>query len=178
MDTNGDGLFKSMDWGTNWMPINGINNPCPQGFRIPTESEFEEERLSWVSNNSKGAFNSPLKLTLTGERSRVSGQIGNVGTFVGYRTSTLSGTSTRVMGISLTNSFMGTRERADGNCIRCIMDEINLGDLNGDAEINIFDVISMVNLILDGGYSIVADINIDGGVNILDIVHLVNIILT
>ena len=70
------------------------------------------------------------------------------------------------MGISLTNSFMGTREQADGNCIRCIMDEINLGDLNGDAEINIFDVISMVNLILDGG------------VNILDIVHLVNIILT
>jgi hypothetical protein len=58
------------------------------------------------------------------------------------------------------------------------MDEINLGDLNGDAEINIFDVISMVNLILDGGYSIVADINIDGGVNIFDIVHLVNIILT
>jgi hypothetical protein len=70
------------------------------------------------------------------------------------------------MGISLTNAFMGTRERADGNYIRCIMDEINLGDLNGDAEINIFDVISMVNLILDGG------------VNILDIVHLVNIILT
>ena len=73
---------------------------------------------------------------------------------------------------------MGTREQADENCIRYIMDEINLGDLNGDAEINIFDVISMVNLILDGGYSIVADINIDGGVNILDIVHLVNIILT
>ena len=82
------------------------------------------------------------------------------------------------MGISLTNSFMGTRERADGNCIRCIMDEINLGDLNGDAEINILDVISMVNLILDDGYSLVADINNDGGVNILDIVQLVNIILT
>ena len=53
MDTNGDGLFKSMDWGTNWIPINGINNPCPQGFRIPIESEFEEERLSWLSNNSE-----------------------------------------------------------------------------------------------------------------------------
>ncbi len=115
-----------------WQGITGINNPCPEGFRLPTEAEFEEERLSWSSNNADGAFASPLKLTLTGARSRMSGQIGNVGTFAGYRTSTISGTTCRVLGISSSNSFMGSRERADGNCIRCIQDENALGMVDKD----------------------------------------------
>ncbi len=160
-----------------WQGENGINNPCPQGFRLPTESEFEDERLSWISNDAEGAFNSPLKLTLTGARSRVSGQIGNVGTFAGYRTSTLSGGSSRVLGISLTNSFIGTRERADGNCIRCIMDDITQGDLNGDNLINVLDVIATVNMVLNNEFNAVADLNNDGQINVLDVLLIVNIIL-
>ncbi len=60
----------------------------------------------------------------------MSGQIGNVGTFAGYRTSTVDGIASRVMGIGINNAQMGTRERADGNCIRCILDETDLGNLN------------------------------------------------
>jgi hypothetical protein len=60
----------------------------------------------------------------------MSGQIGNVGTFAGYRTSTVSGVASRVMGISINNALMGTRERADGNCIRCIKDETELSNIN------------------------------------------------
>ena len=113
-----------------WQGIDGINNPCPPGFRLPTEVEFETEFQSWTSSDAAGAFNSPLKLTLTGARSRMSGQIGNVGTFAGYRTSTVSGFASRVMGIGINSAQMGTRERADGNCIRCIMDETDLGNIN------------------------------------------------
>ena len=51
------------------------------------------------------------------------------------------------------------------------------GDINGDDVINILDLIVLVNMILDGGYSATADLNEDGNVNILDIVALVNIIL-
>ena len=51
------------------------------------------------------------------------------------------------------------------------------GDLNGDGMIDILDLIVLVNMILDGEYSIVADWNEDGVVNILDIIIYKNIIL-
>jgi len=106
-----------------WQGVNGINNPCPLGFRIPTEEEFEDERLSWTSNDAAGAFGSPLKLTLAGARSRMTGALGNIGTFVGYRTSAVNGSQTRLMGISFSIAMMGDRDKADGNCVRCILDE-------------------------------------------------------
>ena len=106
-----------------WQGVNGINNPCPNGFRIPTESEWEEERLSWATNDAAGAFGSPLKLPIPGARSRMSGTIGNLGTFAGYRSSDLNGVDSRLMGISLNDAFMGDRARADGNCVRCILDQ-------------------------------------------------------
>jgi len=52
------------------------------------------------------------------------------------------------------------------------------GDLNGDGVIDILDIIALVNMILNGEYSIVADLNEDGVVNILDIIIYVNIILS
>ncbi len=51
-----------------WQGVNGTNNPCPIGFRIPTEPEFRQERLTWASQTSAGAFNSVLKLPLAGFR--------------------------------------------------------------------------------------------------------------
>jgi len=46
---------------------------CPKGYRLPTEEEWESEIKSWESKNSKGAFNSPLKLPVSGYRSNSSG---------------------------------------------------------------------------------------------------------
>jgi hypothetical protein len=51
-----------------WQGLNGVNNPCPLGFRLPTESELDQERLSWTPSNAMGAFNSPLKISLAGLR--------------------------------------------------------------------------------------------------------------
>jgi len=52
------------------------------------------------------------------------------------------------------------------------------GDLNMDGTVNILDVISMVNIVLNGAQNDMADLNTDGIVNILDIILLVNIILS
>ena len=51
------------------------------------------------------------------------------------------------------------------------------GDLNGDGAVNVLDVISEVNLILENEYQATGDLNSDGEVNILDVVALVSIIL-
>ncbi len=51
------------------------------------------------------------------------------------------------------------------------------GDINDDSLINVQDIVSIVNIILNGQYNTSADMNGDGAVNILDIVQIVNIIL-
>jgi len=52
------------------------------------------------------------------------------------------------------------------------------GDLNGDQNINVLDVIILTNMILSGlEFSNLADLNSDQTLDILDIILLVNIIL-
>ncbi len=56
--------------------------------------------------------------------------------------------------------------------------ESNLvGDLNYDGEINIVDIITIINIILDEQFNSLADINEDEVINILDVVQCINIIL-
>lgn len=76
---NNGGLFivagsSPYDWrsGQNanlWQGVSGINNPCPSGFRLPTTTEFTNEKNSWNAGNADyGAFTSVLKLTYCGRR--------------------------------------------------------------------------------------------------------------
>ena len=53
-----------------------------------------------------------------------------------------------------------------------IMEDNIQGDLNGDAVIDILDLVILINMILSDEYSIAADWNEDGIVNILDVVIL------
>ncbi len=55
------GLFDPYDWRSPqnsnlWQGANGINNPCPFGFRLPSIQEWDVERANWNSNNADGAF--------------------------------------------------------------------------------------------------------------------------
>ena len=53
-----------------------------------------------------------------------------------------------------------------------------LGDINNDSEINILDIISLVNIILNMEQANDShDLNQDGNVNILDVINLLNMIL-
>ena len=65
-----------------WQGGENDNNPCPPGWRVPTEAELEAERLSWGTgnNNSAGAFASDLKWPVGGSR-RINGEPLNVGNY-------------------------------------------------------------------------------------------------
>lgn len=116
--TNAPSDWRNPQNGNLWQGVNGINNPCPSGFRLPTEIEFNAEMLSWVSDNASGAFTSPLKLSLAGVRLQNDGSI-VTGEGI-YWTSTVSGTGTRFFGFDQAGSASLISPRAIGISVRCI----------------------------------------------------------
>jgi uncharacterized protein (TIGR02145 family) len=104
-----------------WQGVNGVNNPCPSGYRLPTETELNAERASWSpNNNSAGAFASPLKLPMAGYRSSGSGSLDDVGTDGYYWSSTGSGTNSRALAFSSSAAAMSDYDRAYGFSVRCL----------------------------------------------------------
>jgi hypothetical protein len=67
----------------------GLNDPCPTGYRMPTEAELNGERLNFPTNNAAGAFNSSLKLSVAGHRASSTGSLVSVGTAGYYWSSTV-----------------------------------------------------------------------------------------
>ena len=103
-----------------WQGVNGINNPCPSGYRLPTETEINAERLSWVTNNASGAFGSPLKWPVAGVRSNSNGAISGVGVSGVYWSATTMGPNSRDLGFDSSSAYMESRSRARGYSVRCI----------------------------------------------------------
>ncbi len=103
-----------------WQGVDGINNPCPAGYRLPTEAELDAERQSWTSNDATGAFASPLKFTVGGVRNFGSGTFYFVDQYGRYWTSTVNGSSARSMVFTGTSAYFLNNGRADGSSVRCI----------------------------------------------------------
>lgn len=123
-------LNGSIDWRIPqnrnlWQGVKGVNNPCPSGFRIPTNQEWNDEISWWGTNNSTNAFNSILKLSLGGNREIKDGKISDVGV-AGYYWSSTSGEGASGS-ISFTAIFSNkytnpTMFRLNGRSVRCIKD--------------------------------------------------------
>lgn len=131
-DTPGHGDFITSSSGSNWddwrspqndnlwQGVNGINNPCPDGYRLPTEAEWEAERQSWSINNGADAFESPLRLPVAGSRQVSSGSLDDVGSLGFYWSSSLSGTSARYLDVYSSFAIVVGSHRAYGFSVRCL----------------------------------------------------------
>jgi uncharacterized protein (TIGR02145 family) len=119
-----------------WQGVNGVNNPCPSGYRVPTETEINAERLSWGSSNSLGAFASQLKLPVAGRRWSNNGSLEYVGSFGTYWSSTVSSTNSKSLFFSDSSYVGGSSSitnyaRWVGRSVRCIKETVGfIGSLN------------------------------------------------
>jgi hypothetical protein len=102
-----------------WQGINGVNNPCPTGYRIPTEIEFDLDKASWSQSGSFWGLG-PLKFTLGGRRNGINGAFELVNSQGVYWTSNYSGTLSRNFTFPIGSVSSYDRERANGYSIRCI----------------------------------------------------------
>jgi uncharacterized protein (TIGR02145 family) len=126
--TDGSNDWLSTPDNTLWTGANPANNPCPAGFRIPTESEWNLEKERFSSQNAAGAFASPLKLTRPG---MLTGFVSGGATYTAkdsygqYLTQTAyNNGGARYFGIEPTNIWFDQNySKSHGMSVRCIQNQ-------------------------------------------------------
>jgi len=122
-------IKENSNWysGTNpndlWQGAAGINNPCPSGWRLPTQTELNNERLTWSNANSIGAINSSLRMPAAGWREYDDFIFQYVGTSGYYWTSTIySNTEARCLKFTISTITLQYERKANGVSVHCILD--------------------------------------------------------
>jgi uncharacterized protein (TIGR02145 family) len=102
-----------------WQGVSGVNNPCPTGFRVPTDAEWREEQATWANKTNAGAFASPLKLPGAGYRNNIDGTVEGNGNYGRYWSSSGS-ISSYEMFFDSYGATVRYNVRASGLTVRCI----------------------------------------------------------
>jgi hypothetical protein len=103
-----------------WQGVNGINNPCPNGYRIPTKMELIQEYSTWGGNDANAAFSSFLRILKAGVKSSTWGSISpQLGDYWCSTVEVGAGNS-QYMRISNPGVSIEGDDRAAARSVRCI----------------------------------------------------------
>jgi uncharacterized protein (TIGR02145 family) len=105
-----------------WQGASGTNNPCPMGFRVPTETELTAEFTAYGITNAATAYASPHKFVLAGSRDFNNASLGAQGIYGFLWTSTVSGTSVSGRNFNSTSTIVFNYTRTSGLSVRCVQD--------------------------------------------------------
>lgn len=120
-----------------WQDVNGINNPCPAGFRLPTSAEWHALALlipvsggagdgsfhDCNANCREAAASSKLKITTAGGRVGSNGMLATQSSVGRYWSSSPSGVSANYLYFDSTNvNPTNSTYRTFGYSVRCIKD--------------------------------------------------------
>ena len=107
-----------------WEATKTANDPCPSGYRVPTDAELNTERQLFSPSNAEGAYASELKLPLAGGRNSSTGALANVGSRGLYWSSTSYGTRrARNLTFNSSSANVVDNNRAYGFSVRCIKEQ-------------------------------------------------------
>ena len=131
-DTPGNNLFitedsSPYDWrvpqnNNLWQGESGINNPCPQGYRLPTEAEMTALVSAEGISNYTNAASSSLAFSASGIRDHSNGTVGVEGSYGYYWTSSVVSIFARYRRFYNSGTSTGSNRRGYGFGVRCLKD--------------------------------------------------------